>query len=99
MTGCIPVAAGVGPGSTVALWVDDAGAPARVPQSEVELRGSAVVIGIGTMSGLSLAVVAALAEVGRRVERRAEALWEREWERVEPGWSGRAPSPPSGFVS
>ncbi|MEU8677759.1 hypothetical protein [Streptomyces sp. NPDC048560] len=73
-------------GRVMTIWVDGAGSPARVPGSvgERAFAGGAAAAGVVGASG-----VAVLALAGRRTQARSLAAWEREWEQVEPVWSGR----------
>ncbi|MFF0557987.1 hypothetical protein ACH4ZU_24870 [Streptomyces sp. NPDC020472] len=77
------------PGRTVTIWVDDAGTPARPPGSTADRA-------LTSLSGGSVAAASAggigagaLLLVRRRTEARRLAVWEQEWEQVEPVWSGR----------
>ncbi|TXS33604.1 hypothetical protein EAO71_02590 [Streptomyces sp. ms191] len=76
-------------GHTVTVWVDDAGSPARPPRSTadralVSLSGGTAAAGVVGAAGTGMVLL-----VRRRTEGRRLADWEREWERVEPVWSGR----------
>ncbi|MGW4745675.1 Rv1733c family protein [Streptomyces sp. NPDC004290] len=76
-------------GHSVAIWVDDAGIPARPPGSTADRALTSLSGGIaaGAVVGVTGAGVVLL--VRRRAEGRRLAAWEREWEQVEPVWSGR----------
>ncbi|MFF8713242.1 hypothetical protein ACF07T_17690 [Streptomyces sp. NPDC015184] len=76
-------------GRTVPVWVDAAGAPARPPGNDAErvlvaFTGGAAAAGTAGATGAGVLVL-----VRRRTEDRALAALEREWEQVEPVWSGR----------
>lgn len=76
-------------GRTLTIWVDDQGSPAREPTDTADLAlsaltGGTIAAGLAAASGAGL-----LTLVRRRTEGRRLAAWEREWERVEPLWSGR----------
>ncbi|MEU8619607.1 hypothetical protein [Streptomyces sp. NPDC048623] len=78
-------------GHELPLWVDDTGTPARPPGGTAEraltsLSGGTVAAGAVAASGAG-----ALLLVRRRARNRRYAAWEREWEQVEPVWSGRLP--------
>ncbi|MFD8208872.1 hypothetical protein ACFV2S_21060 [Streptomyces sp. NPDC059695] len=76
-------------GRAVPIWVDDAGVPARPPGSAADraltsLSGGFAVGGVIGVTGAGVVLL-----VRRRAEGRRLAAWEREWEQVEPVWSGR----------
>ncbi|MEU2231649.1 Rv1733c family protein [Streptomyces vietnamensis] len=76
-------------GRTVTIWVDDTGTPARPPGSAADRALTA-----GAGGGVATASVGAIGAgvlvlVRRRTEVRRLAVWEQEWEQVEPVWSGR----------
>ncbi|WP_086825825.1 hypothetical protein [Streptomyces sp. NRRL B-24572] len=76
-------------GRTVTIWVDDSGAPARPPDTTADLALSAVAGGTAVAGAAGATAAGALALVRRSTEGRRLAAWEREWEQVEPVWSGR----------
>ncbi|MFI9123757.1 hypothetical protein ACIGW0_30935 [Streptomyces bikiniensis] len=77
------------PGRTVTVWVDDAGTPVRAPGDAASRSLTAVSGGIAVAGAVGAAGAGALLLVRRTAEGRRYAAWEREWERVEPVWSGR----------
>ncbi|MFG2305383.1 hypothetical protein [Actinacidiphila glaucinigra] len=90
-TGRVPVGRPVEAGDRIRIWVDDRGAPAPEPRSTAGARGAALVLGVTSFllwSSLAWGVHRAVAALALRGRLRS---WEREWERVEPVWSGRAP--------
>ncbi|MFE0700630.1 hypothetical protein [Streptomyces sp. NPDC058872] len=92
-SGSIHVPAGTPPKHTVTIWVDDTGTPARPPGGAADraltslLGGSLATAAVGA-AGAGLLVLA-----GRRARTRRFAVWEQEWEQVEPEWSGRLRRP------
>ncbi|WP_406511366.1 hypothetical protein OG851_02740 [Streptomyces sp. NBC_00161] len=88
-TSALPVPAGTPVGHTVALWVDDTGEAASPPRGRTELASDAVAAGAAGAGLITLAAAGVVFLRLRRVEARNLAQWERDWERVEPGWSGR----------
>ncbi|MGW8765867.1 Rv1733c family protein [Streptomyces sp. NPDC055815] len=76
-------------GRAVTLWVDDRGAPVRPPDTTADLALSAVAGGTAVAGAAGATAAGALALVRRSAEGRRLAAWEREWEQVEPVWSGR----------
>ncbi|TDU74730.1 hypothetical protein [Streptomyces sp. KS 21] len=74
---------------TVAIWVDDAGREAQAPSPEAQRALTAAAAGAGAFALLALASGAVIRLRLHLVETRSLALWEHEWEAVEPRWSGR----------
>ncbi|MFE5481019.1 hypothetical protein [Streptomyces sp. NPDC056527] len=76
-------------GRALTIWVDDTGRQTRAPGNAAQraftsLAGGAAAAGVVGASG-----AAAVALVRRGTQARSLAAWEREWEQVEPVWSGR----------
>ncbi|MFF8381627.1 hypothetical protein ACF07V_36655 [Streptomyces sp. NPDC015661] len=76
-------------GRTLTIWVDDRGTPARPPGTTADLVPATLTGGIAVAGAAAAASAGALALVRRRSAARRFAAWEREWEQVEPLWSGR----------
>ncbi|MEK6441019.1 Rv1733c family protein [Pseudonocardia sp. T1-2H] len=88
-TGLVPAPDGARAGSGVELWIGEDGEPAGRPMSadEATLVGwsagvLALLCGLGLLRVLWGATVRCTASANDR-------NWTREWERVEPRWSGR----------
>jgi hypothetical protein len=84
-----PVSAFGTAGSRLSLWVDAAGRVHPAPASADVSAGDSVVFG-----GLVLIVLVPFVEVAqyladRRLDRTDQRNWEREWQHVEPEWTGR----------
>lgn len=96
-TGRVPVPAVTRHGDTVRLWIDDDGNPASAPPGAAETALNAIGLGAGA-SAVGVLAAGALTGVRlRSVDRRSAREWEREWESVEPRWSGRLrPGPGTG---
>ncbi|WP_351224558.1 hypothetical protein [Streptomyces sp. NPDC002133] len=90
-TGTLHVPSGTPAGTTVKVWVDDAGDRASPPRSDRDVAVSAAAAGLVVGGGLSLAACGVVSLRLRVLESRTLAQWEREWEKVEPLWtaSGR----------
>ncbi|MEV4611613.1 hypothetical protein AB0K43_03290 [Kitasatospora sp. NPDC049258] len=88
-SGPVEVAPAAGAGTEVAVWVDDHGraVPAPLPGTEVVTR--AVLAGAGALAALSGAALTGYLLGCRVIGRTVSAAWEKEWEGVEPRWSGR----------
>ncbi|MER7538782.1 hypothetical protein ABTX77_28925 [Streptomyces sp. NPDC097704] len=76
-------------GQTVTIWVDDAGSPARPPGSTSERAMTSFAGGVSVASVVAALEAGAVVLVRRRIGPHRLAAWEREWEQVEPVWSGR----------
>ncbi|WP_024755133.1 Rv1733c family protein [Streptomyces exfoliatus] len=76
-------------GRAVTIWVDDAGSPARPPGSAADRAFTSLAGGTAAAGVVGVAGVAVVLLVRRRTEGHRLAGWEREWEQVEPVWSGR----------
>jgi hypothetical protein len=87
--GTVTVPEGAAQGTVVRIWVDNAGRLTRPPGTREDIAFSSVARGIAAFAGLMPACWFAYAAYGRRLDARVAAAWERDWERVEPRWSGR----------
>lgn len=85
-TGTISVPEGAAQGTVVRIWVDDTGRLARPPRTTDDIAFASIMRGVAALAALMPACWCAYAVFRRR---RVAAAWERDWERVEPGWSGR----------
>jgi hypothetical protein len=90
VTGRVPVRDRRPAGAEVRVWLDHDG---RVADSPMQ-PSAAVAVGwvrgvLAALCGWSLLALS-WAGVRRLVASRNAAAWAREWERVEPSWSGRA---------
>ncbi|MFF2118594.1 hypothetical protein ACFVXH_14865 [Kitasatospora sp. NPDC058184] len=77
-------------GSRIPVWVDAAGTVSVAPADRVALAVSAACTGAGGLLVLLALLALALRLRLQALDRRAEAAWSTEWERLEPLWSGRA---------
>lgn len=88
-TGSIDAQQGMARGDTLTIWVDRRGRPVEAPYT----RADAVADGAGsgfTVLGGTLLVAWIGWLVGRwRLDRARFAVWDDDWARVEPGWTGR----------
>lgn len=73
----------------VTIWVDDAGVPARPPGSAADRALTSMSGGMAAAGVIGVTGAAVVLLVQRRTEGHRLAAWEREWEQVEPVWSGR----------
>ncbi|MEU4063483.1 hypothetical protein AB0F25_13795 [Streptomyces wedmorensis] len=88
-SGTVHVPPGTPPGRIVTIWVDDAGSPARPPGSAADRAFTSLSGGIATAGAVGVTGAGVVLLVRRRSEGHRLAGWEREWEQVEPVWSGR----------
>ena len=90
VTGQVPVRDQRPAGAEMRIWLDAGGRVASAPMD----HGAAVVVGwirgvLAALCGWSLLALA-WTGVRRAVAARNAAVWQRDWERIEPLWSGRA---------
>ena len=76
-------------GTTVPMWVDRAGRPAAAPPGALEAVVLGVVVGLGIAAAGGLLLIVAWMGLRHAVDARNATAWAREWETVEPEWSGR----------
>lgn len=89
-TGTIHVQPGTPRGRAVAIWVDDAGTYVAQPSLSVSQRAlTSLAFGIVAAGLVGLAGSGTVLLVRRRAVRHRLDAWEREWEEVEPVWTGR----------
>ncbi|MFJ5547459.1 hypothetical protein [Streptomyces sp. NPDC093225] len=96
-TGTIPVASRTHAHDRVPLWVDDEGAAVPRPSSATDIDLDAAGVGASVCALTALCTGAAVHVRLRRVEAGVLRDWDREWEQVEPLWTGRLrPGPGAG---
>jgi len=78
-------------GSTVPVWVDRGGRLASAPPGVLDSVVVGAMVGLGTAGTGALLLVTTWIGLRHQLDVRNGAAWAREWEKVEPGWSGRAP--------
>ncbi|WP_444420564.1 Rv1733c family protein [Saccharopolyspora indica] len=83
----IDVGPGSEVGSTIAVWIDDAGRLAEAPRSETQLRAAAVGGAVGVAMTGEAVCAALIACVRTAANARAGRAWKREWEIVGPQWT------------
>ncbi|KQX46249.1 MULTISPECIES: hypothetical protein [unclassified Streptomyces] len=76
-------------GRTVKIWVDDNGTPARAPGGTADRALTSLSGGSFATASVGAIGAGVLVLVRRRTEALRLAVWEQEWEQVEPVWSGR----------
>ncbi|MEU9997509.1 hypothetical protein [Streptomyces sp. NPDC050848] len=76
-------------GRTVTIWVDDAGVPVRPPGSAADRALTSLSGGMAAAGAVGVTGAAVVFLVRRGTDGHRLAAWEREWEQVEPVWSGR----------
>ncbi|WP_425573587.1 Rv1733c family protein [Streptomyces aureus] len=92
-TATLPVPSNTPVGQGIGLWVTDAGEATQAPRTVGQLGWDAVMAGAGSAGLIVLSTGGAVFLRLRRVERCNLRQWERDWECVEPRWSGRLPGP------
>ncbi|WP_406457612.1 hypothetical protein OG782_33835 [Streptomyces sp. NBC_00876] len=89
-SGSIRVQAGTPKGDEVAIWVNGAGTyQAQSPPSVSQRVFTSMAVGAGAAGVVGLAEVTVVLLARRRAMGRRLVAWEREWEEVEPVWTGR----------
>ncbi|MGY1605030.1 Rv1733c family protein [Geodermatophilus sp. SYSU D00815] len=88
-SGDVDAPAGARSGTTVDVWVDDAGALTDDPLTSAEATGQGIVLGVLTALGTVLAALSGHLLVVWLLERRRLRRWERGWASVEPLWVSR----------
>ena len=77
-------------GASVPVWVDGAGAIVAAPVRPVDAVTVAATEGLGLLILGALALVVTWAVIRDGIIRFNAVRWAREWEQVEPVWSGRS---------
>jgi len=85
--------AGTRAGATVTVWLTAAGRISPGPLQKGQITGRAITTAVLTAAVFTVAVLAGLWLVQWRLDRRRLAAWDAAWQRVEPRWSRRGPSP------
>ncbi|GGY51311.1 Rv1733c family protein [Streptomyces omiyaensis] len=88
-TGTVEVPPRTPPGGTVAVWVDDAGALVHRTGGNADRLLVTFAGGVATAGAAGAAGAGVVALVRYCADRRTLAALEREWEQVEPVWTGR----------
>jgi hypothetical protein len=86
-TGTISVPEGAPQGTVVSIWVNDTGQLTTPPRTTADIVFASIPRGLVTLAGLMPACWCAYTLYRRR---RVAAALARDWERMEPLWSGRA---------
>ena len=87
-SGLVEAAPALRAGSTVTIWLDDGRVvPRPAGEDEAVIAGGIAATGVVLLGGLVLG--GCWAGVRIATGRADAALWEQEWEQVEPEWSGR----------
>jgi hypothetical protein len=84
----------VGPlpaGAAVPVWVDRSGAIVRAPTSSGDAMVRAATSALGVLAAGGVILGGIWIGVHGAALRLSTARWGREWEQVEPQWSGRTP--------
>ncbi|GHE81492.1 membrane protein [Amycolatopsis deserti] len=88
-TGPVTVPAGTDQGARVPIWVDGAGEPVPPPLSTFNAMSIALSIGLLVWLGVVLVLTLVVLAVHFALDRVRAAAWEREWEALGQGRSGR----------
>jgi Na+-transporting methylmalonyl-CoA/oxaloacetate decarboxylase gamma subunit len=88
-TGYVEAPAGTRAGSTVQVWLDRAGKPVAPPLLRSQVQGWVFMMAVLAPVFLGLLLMIVMGILGRVLERRRLANWERSWSAVEPQWTRR----------
>jgi hypothetical protein len=90
-TGWVRARAGATAGATVLIWVDADGVPTDPPRDHNDTL--AATIATALLIPLIAVVTLGIAHLVLHMflERSRLAMWQREWQQIEPRWSGRHP--------
>ncbi|MEW1700407.1 hypothetical protein [Streptomyces sp. NPDC091278] len=88
-SGTVEVPPGTARGRAVVVRVDDTGSPVVETSGEADRVFTSLAGGTVTAGAAGAAGAGVLVLLRRRADGRVSAALEREWERVEPVWSGR----------
>ncbi|MEY9964143.1 uncharacterized membrane protein YidH (DUF202 family) [Streptacidiphilus sp. MAP12-16] len=80
-------------GDRFPLWLNDRNQASTPPDSLADSASAAVCLGVLTLIGTAIVIVAAQTLARARLERTNLRHWEREWLQIEPAWSHRNQSP------
>ena len=76
-------------GSTATVWLDARGNVTSPPDTPDRAATAGLTVGLGAATGVAAMVGGAWKGVRVSLDRRRFAQWDREWELVEPRWTGR----------
>ncbi|NML51093.1 hypothetical protein HHL19_21595 [Streptomyces sp. R302] len=88
-SGTVEVPAGSPQGRTVTVTVDDSGAAVRRAGGSSDIVLTSLVGGTAAAGAVAATGAGVLVLLRRRIDGRTLAALEREWEQIEPVWSGR----------
>ena len=88
-SGQVLVPAGAPAGSTVAVWIDAAGAVASPPPDHREIAGNVYIAAVVTSLVTILLLLESNALARRVLDRRRLSAWDADWRATGPLWSGR----------
>ncbi|MEY9968062.1 hypothetical protein ABIA33_006142 [Streptacidiphilus sp. MAP12-16] len=76
-------------GEQLQIWIDAQGHPATAPASATEAAGNVAAFSLGILAGSVLLLTGGYSVARQQLDRRTLRAWEREWDQVEPAWTGR----------
>lgn len=89
-TGTTEVVPGLPAGSTVRVWRDSGGRLTEAPMRESEIRSRAYGWAGSAGAAIALTGVTLYAVIGRILDRKRAAAWERAWADTSPRWTASA---------
>jgi hypothetical protein len=88
-TGTIDTRQGLAKGDTTTIWVDSRGRPVEPPANRADAVTDGAAAGFAVPVGTLLMVWIGWLVARWRLNRARYAVWDGDWSRVEPGWTGR----------
>jgi hypothetical protein len=85
--GLVEASTGLNAGSKVGIWLDERGRVVDRPLSRADAAAGGVMVALAGWVGAVVLLGCAQAGVHFLLNRRRYLAWERQWERVEPGWN------------
>jgi hypothetical protein len=88
-TGLVPATSGAAKGSTIEIWVSQAGRPAAPPVQAAQVAARVVLAEMLAVAGLALAAIIVGWLARRVLDRRRMAAWDADWLATGPRWNTR----------
>lgn len=87
--GLVKAAAGLNAGTELTLWMDPEGRFVAAPHTAAESAAYGAVAGLAVLTLWWIACWAAVALIGGMLDRWRSRMWQREWLKVSPTWTGQ----------
>jgi len=87
--GQVRVPSGTRAGTHTSVWIDQTGRMVPPPGTRADTVVLAALTAVGVTTGIGLMLRLTFAAVHRMLDRRRVAMWDADWARIEPRWTGR----------